>query len=350
MSRWKNTAILLAAVALLPACSSDTAVEAEPEAQPAERVVPVRTSVLTPESITDVAVLSADLLPWRRATLAAEMPGTVEKLTVDVGDRVAAGKVLASIDTRALQQQLAEAEALYVQAEDRFDRAEGLYEKRSITKQAHTDAVAGRDVAAARLGSARLMLEKSEVKAPWTGRVASRHVEVGDYASPGQPLVELVQIDRLKVRAAAPAADVPYLALGSPVIVRVDAYPGEVFEGKLVRLGAELSSETRTLDVEAVLQNGDGRLRPGLFGQMRIDLRTLDEALLVPLASLVDFERERVVYVVSDGRASRRSVELGPVLGDRVVVVDGLEPGDRVVVGGQQRVAEGQAVDEVEGG
>lgn len=342
--------MLLAAVALLPACGADTTVEADPETPPAERVVPVRTSVLTPESITDVAVLSADLLPWRRATLAAEMPGTVEKLTVDVGDRVTAGKVLVRIDTRALHQQLAEAEALFVQAEDRYVRAESLYKKRSITKQAHTDAVAGRDVSKARLASARLMLEKSEVKAPWTGRVASRLVEVGDYASPGQPLVELVQIDRLKVRAAAPAADVPYLAVGSLVTVRVDAYPGEVFEGKLVRLGAELSSATRTLDVEAVLQNGDGRLRPGLFGQMKVSLRTLEEALLVPLASMVDFERERVVYVVSDGRTSRRSVELGPVVGDRVVVVAGLEPGDRVVVGGQLRVAEGQAVVEVEEG
>lgn len=350
MSSWKKLTLLLAAVALLPACGSDTAVGVEPVAEPAERVVPVRTSRLELESVTDEALLSADLLPWRRATLAAEVPGTVEKLTADVGDRVVAGRILVSIDTRALQQQLAEAEALHVQAVDRHERAESLYEKRSITKQAHADAVAGRDVAAARLASMRLLLEKSEVKAPWTGRVASRRVEVGDYASPGQPLIELLQIDRLKVRGAAPAADVPYLALGSSVTVRVDAFPGEVFEGQVVRLGAELDPNTRTLDVDAVLANGDGRLRPGLFGQMRISLRTLEEALLVPLVALVDFEQERVVYVVVEGRASRRTVELGPVVGERVVVISGLEAGDRVVVGGQRRVAEGQAVAELEEG
>jgi RND family efflux transporter MFP subunit len=162
--------------------------------------------------------------------------------------------------------------------------------------------------------------------------------------------LELVAVNRLKVRAAAPASDVPYLSIGAPVIVRIDVYPGEEWQGTVVRLGAELDPDTRTLIVEAEIDNSQGRLRPGLFGRLEVSRRVLSEALLVPLASVVDYEREKVLYVVESDVAHRRTIELGPTVGERVVVVSGLEPGEHVVVSGQQRVADGQKVIEAEEG
>ena len=352
MKRWHGMRTLaLLPLSVLIACGGGSEADSsEPVVVPEERVAHVRSLEVQPEEVADLAILSADLLPLRRATLAAEVPGRVEQLTVDVGDRVREGQVLVRIDTRALRQQIAEVEALFVQAVDRYERAERLFEKRSITQEQHIDAVAGRDVAEARLNSAKLALAKSEVKAPWAGSVTAKRVEVGDYASPGLPLVELVAVHRLKVRAAASAADVPYLSIGAPVTVRVDVYPGEEWQGKVVRLGAELDSDTRTLILEAEVDNREGRLRPGLFGNLEVARRILPEALLVPLASVVDYESEKVLYVVADGVAQRRSVVLGPTLGERVVIESGLEPGDHVVVGGQQQVADGQKVVEAEEG
>ncbi|MGB6848189.1 MAG: efflux RND transporter periplasmic adaptor subunit [Thermoanaerobaculia bacterium] len=347
MSRYKQQLSALAVLLVFAGCNAEG--DAPVVAQMEERVALVRTLQVEPEEVTDMAVLSADLLPRRRATLAAEVPGVVEEMSVEMGDRVVAGQVLARIDTRTLRQQVAEAEALYRQALDRFERAESLYERRSITKQAHIDAVAGRDVAEARLGAMRLALEKSEIKAPWGGQVATKRVEVGDYAAPGQPMLELVEVRRLKVRAPASSADVPYLRVGVPVTVRFDVMPGEEFHGEVVRLGAELDPDTRTLDVEAELDNSDGRLRPGMFGRMEIPRQTLSAALLVPLSAVVDFEAEKVVYVVEDDRARRQVVSLGPVVGERVVVTTGVAGGDRVVVSGQQQVADGQRVTDVEG-
>lgn len=329
-------------------CGGDNEATAEAVPVSQERTATVRTELVEAEQVSDMAIFSADLLPLRRATLAAEVAGNVEELRVEVGQRVGRGQVLARIDTRALRQQVAEAEALYTQAQDRFERAEKLFAKRSITKEQHIDAVASRDVADARLASVRLMLEKSEVKAPWTGHVAAKRVEVGDYASPGQPLVELVAMDKLKVKAPASAADVPYLKIGVPVTVRVDVFPGEEFVGEVVRLGAELDPGTRTLDVEAEIDNPDLRLRPGLFGRMELQRRELTDAVLVPLAAVVDFENQKVVYVVADGRAERREVELGPVVGARVVVEKGVSRGERLVVAGQRQVADGQLVVEGE--
>lgn len=352
MKLWHGMRTLaLLPLSVLIACGGGSEADSsEPAVMPAERVAHVRSLEVQPEEVADLAILSADLLPLRRATLAAEGPGRVEQLTVDVGDRVREGQVLVRIDTRALRQQIAEAEALFVQAVDRYERAERLFEKRSITQEQHIAAVAGRDVAEARLNSAKLALAKSEVKAPWPGSVSAKKVEVGDYASPGLPLVELVAVNRLIVRAAASAADVPYLSIGTPVTVRVDVFPGEQWQGKVVRLGAELDSDTRTLIVEAEIDNREGRLRPGLFGRLEVPRQTLPEALLVPLASVVDYESEKILYVVTDGVADRRSVVLGPTIGERVVIVSGIEPGEHVVIGGQQQVADGQKVVEAEEG
>jgi membrane fusion protein (multidrug efflux system) len=339
-------AVIAFALPWIVSCGSDNTAMADAPTGTSERIASVRTRVVEPEEVSDLAVFSADLVPLRRATLSAEVAGNVDSLKVELGQRVRKGQVLARIDTRALRQQLAEAEALFGQAQDRFERAEKLFEKRSITKEQHIDAVAGRDVAEARLASAQLRLEKSEVKAPWTGHVSAKRVEVGDYAGPGQPLIELVAMDRLKVKAPASAADVPYLKVGVPVVVRVDVYPGEIFEGEVVRMGAELDPSTRTLEVVAEIENDDLRLRPGLFGRMELERRVLSDALLVPLTSVVDFERRKVVYVVNEDVAELREVTLGPVVGQRVLITEGLNAGDRYVVTGQQGVADGQRVAE----
>lgn len=308
--------------------------------------VPVTVVGLSAERVVDVTNLPADLLPLRRAVLAAEVPGTVEAVYVEAGQSVRTGQRLVDVDSSALDQAMAEAEAVFRRADARHERAKSLFERRSITQQQLLDAVTDRDVAEARLASARLDLSKSRVTAPWSGQVVARRVEVGDYAVPGQALVELLDASRLKVRAPAPAADVAYLEVGSPVTIRVEGVPGDPVEGRIVRLGAELTAGTRTLDVEAEIPNPEGRLKPGMMARMEVRRRVLENALLVPVASLEEVGPSFAVYVVEDGVAHRRTVETGAVVGERVEVLEGLAAGDRVVVAGQQSLADGQRVTE----
>ncbi len=316
-----------------------------PSSVPVERTATVRLLRLEARQAVDTARLPADLQPNRRAVLAAEVGGVVERLTVEEGARVREGETLVSIDTRALQQSLAEAEAVFRRAQADFERAEQLAERRSITRQQLIDARAAYDVAAARLESARLQLSKSQVKAPWDGTVAVRRVEVGDFAVPGQPLLELVDTARLKVRAFAPAADVPYLKEGAVAQVILEGIEGaEVAEGRVARLGVELDPDARTLSLEVELANPGGSWRPGMLARIELPRRTLAGAVLVPLSALVDFEREKALYVVEAGRARRRVVELGPVIGDEVVISRGASPGELVIIEGQQQVSDGQPV------
>lgn len=337
--------LLTLALLLLTACGAP---EPTPAPTPEADATAVRVRTVRPdvEDVEDVASLPGDLLPDRRATLAAEVPGTVESVTVDLGDRVERGQLLVKIDTRALEQAAAEAESVFRQTQAQLERARNLFDKRSITKKDLLDAVTNHEVAQARLASAELELEKSSVAAPWSGRVTRKHVEVGDYAAPGMPLIELVDIDPLRVRALASASDAPLLEVGSRALVRVDALPERTLEGRVTRMGAELDPAARTLDVEVEIDNPDGLLKPGMLARVEIPRRTVQDALLIPLEAVVDLGDRRVVYVVEDGKARRREVELGSVLGRRVVVASGLDPSARVIVEGTQEVSDGQRVED----
>jgi len=228
---------------------------------------------------------------------------------------------------------VAEAEAVDRQRGLQFQRAERLFEKRSITQQQMLDAVTNRDVAAVRLASARLQLSKSKVKVPWAGLIAERRVEVGDFVTAGQPVAELVDLSRLKVRAPVPANDVPLLKIGSPVEVTV-----------IVRLAAEVDPRARTLEIEAVLDNRQGRIRPGMPARLELSRRTLTDAILVPLSAVVDLGDADGLFVVLEGRAHSRRVELGPVVGERVVIASGLAASETVVTSGARKLVEGQRV------
>jgi membrane fusion protein (multidrug efflux system) len=331
------------ALATLAGCASPEAATPGP---PAERIAQVRTLTLEPRTVVDRTSLPAALEARHRAVLAAEVGGAVEEVRGELGQLVARGQTLATIDERALAQQVAEAEAWLRQAKLQYERAQNLFERKAVTKAQLLDAVTNRDVAEARLASAKLALDKARVAAPWAGRIAVRHVEVGSFVAPGTPLFELVDASRVKVRAEARSADVRYLEVGRDVEVSFDAYPGETFPARIERLGAELDPESRTLAVEAELANADGRLKPGMLARLDIPRQEVTGAFVVPMSALVDLGGSKAVWTVAEGRAVRREVTTGMVIGEEIVVI-GLAAGTHVIVEGQQTVGENQPVEEV---
>ena len=346
--------VLLCLVGLSTSGCAPSETDPRPESAPetgeevstaAPRSVPVRVLQVEPEAVSVEAEWPGELRTSRRASLAIEVAGVVKVRPVQEGQRVDADQVLLEVDTRDLEQRLAEAEAVDRQRRAQLTRAEALLERRSITQAQFLDALTNRDVASARLASARLELEKSALRAPWRGRVAAVHVEVGDFVSPGRVVLELLD-ERLEMWASAPSSDAPHLAVGQSATVGLDAFPGELFEARLVRLGAELDSASRTLDVIASIDGASGRLRPGFTGRLRVGLRQLDSALLAPLDAVVDLGGERAVYVVANGLAEQRRVQTGAVIGaDRVVIEQGLQAGDLLIVRGQRQISPGQPVE-----
>ena len=348
--------VLLCLVGLSTSGCAPSETDPRPESAPetgeevstaAPRSVPVRVLQVEPEAVSVEAEWPGELRTSRRASLAIEVAGVVKVRPVQEGQRVDADQVLLEVDTRDLEQRLAEAEAVDRQRRAQLTRAEALLERRSITQAQFLDALTNRDVASARLASARLELEKSTLRAPWRGRVAAVHVEVGDFVSPGRVVLELLD-ERLEMWASAPSNDAPHLAVGQSATVYLDAFPGEPFDARLVRLGAELDSASRTLDVIAAIDgtSSSARLRPGFTGRLRVAIRQLDSALLAPLDAVVELGGERAVYVVAGGLAEQRRIRTGAVIGaDRVVIEEGLRAGDQLIVRGQRQVSPGQPVE-----
>ena len=339
--------VLIPALVLTACGSSETQSVESPfgSEEIRENLATVRVRVLETEMAIDTVSLPADLRPARRSLLAAEVPGRLEKVSVEEGDSVTQGQVLLVIDRRSLEQSVREAEAFFFQRIKQFERASNLFEKQSITQAQMLDALTLKDVAKATLDSAKLQLSKSTLTAPWSGHVASRRVELGDYVQPGQAVLEIIEVGRLKVSAPVAAADVPYIEIGAPVLVRIDAFEAEIFEGTIVRTGAELDPKSRTLQVEAELLNPEGRIKPGLPARIEIVRREWPGALLLPAEAVVPLDDQDSVYVVSGDVVERRVVVLGPSLGDRVLVEAGLSSGERIVVEGQGQISDGQRVE-----
>jgi membrane fusion protein, multidrug efflux system len=357
--------LALAACGLLAGCGGDDASPAAAAGQPARQAVPVEVAEARQDPLsvrlTSVGSLEADNVVEVRP----ETSGTVAAIAVDEGDAVRRGQVLVRLDAREPAAELAAAEAAVSRLateldnlETRLERNRGLFDKGAISRQTLDDLESGRAAAAARLREAEAQrdlaarrLEKSVLTAPFAGRVGQRSVYPGDYVQEGDALFALVDDDPLKVEFSVPEQYVGRLEPGTPVTVMVRSLPGERFEGRVVFIGPRIDPASRTASLKAAVPNADGRLRPGQFADVELELERRENALVVPEAAVVPRGGENFVFVVApDGTAGERRVELGQRESGRVEVRAGVRAGERVVVAGQQRLRDGTPVELVEGG
>jgi RND family efflux transporter MFP subunit len=177
----------------------------------------------------------------------------------------------------------------------------------------------------------RRALADSVLTAPFDGRIRERRLSVGDYVSPGDPVVVLVQVHPLRLRLAVPEREATGVRVGQPVRLSVEGTPGD-HTGHIARVSPAISEENRTLLVEAEVPNQDGSLRPGSFARAEIVVEADEPAVLVPASSIVTFAGIDKVIGVEDGKAAEKKVRLGRHAGDQVEILDGVRPGDEVVV------------------
>ena len=211
---------------------------------------------------------------------------------------------------------------------------------------------------------AQSVLDKDKVWAgyrtivsPYSGVVTKRNFHLGAFIrgaerSAEMPLLVIERTDLLRVVTQVPDEDVPWAVPGRPATVEIDALPGELFHGVISRTAASEDPQSRTMRVEVDLPNPSGRLRPGMYGQVTINLRTDRSAMVVPVSCLVGPQKDgkAAVYVVRAGQARLVSVKLGNNDGIHVEILAGLAPTDDVVCGPPQTLADGVAVTVVSGG
>ncbi|MGA8205431.1 MAG: efflux RND transporter periplasmic adaptor subunit [Woeseiaceae bacterium] len=334
-SRWQTILLLSSLATAVPAFGQGgfpVAVE----------TTTVQTSELQ-SSVTAVGTLIAEA----SATLRAEVPGQILGIHFEEGQPVSAGARLFTIEATVLEADVNEARANADRSEAAYKRARELFGKKLISATDYDAARANYDVDMARLHSSEARLSKKVVKAPFDGFVGLRRINIGDYAQVGQELVDIVQLDPLRVDFSLPETLVAKVRPGLTIDVTADAYQDDVFVGKITAVAPSSDVEGHNIEVRASLPNGDLKLRPGMFVRVDVSLGVKEHAILVPEQAIWPIGQDKTVFVVVDGKAQRRVVTLGARQPGKVEVVSGLAVGDVVVTAGQLKLYEGATVNPV---
>jgi len=384
---WIGLALAAALPALLAGCGGDSASAARKGGKTAAsgearqvRIVKAEESRLA-RSVDVSGTLAAD----QQATLGLKVAGRLDKIFVDIGTPVRRGQAIARLvptdfELRVTQAQTAmvqarvrlslppegpdavvppeqtagvrQAAATLKQAQLTLERMKRLFDQQLIPRSDLDSAEAALGVADGRyqeaveeartrqailgqrrseLGLAEQQLTDSVLTAPFDGTIRERLANAGDYVAVGAPIAVLVQVHPLRLRLAVPERDAAGIKVGQRVDLTVEGDPGK-HAGRVARISPSITEDNRTLMVEAEVPNANGRLRPGSFARAEIVVLAADSAVLVPASSIVSFAGIDKVMGVEGGKAVEKRVKTGRKAGDRIEIVEGVKPGESVVV------------------
>jgi len=350
MTRRIKLLVALGAVCVVAVAGYAGVKRKSPEAKPPSQAVIEFTTqdlyIVEPRVLERTLPLTGSLTPYTEATMKAKVAGELVVVPVREGEPVKRGQMLARIDQTEVQARVAARRADVSAARAQLDWAgknrttqKALLEKGFIAQTAYDNVQSNYDVAVARLRAAEAelvvaqkALGDSVLLAPFDGIVSLRHAQAGERVALDAKVVTVVDLSRLQLEAAVPATEIGRLRVGQPVAFRVDGFGEQSFAGRIDRISPATVSGSRSINVYAVIDNPQGVLRAGLFAQGAVSLERIEGALVVPASSVREEIGRNSVYALVDGAVRRRVVTIGPAeAADRVQVLDGLAPGDRIV-------------------
>ena len=324
----------LAVLAIVPAFAQ----------QGGPRAVTVEMAEVTSSELASSVRAVGTLEAEASATLRAEVPGQILAVHFEEGQPLNKGAPLYSIEATVLEAEVNEAKANAERSEAALKRADELFAKQLISGTDYDAARANYNVDIARLRSSQAKLSKTVIRAPFDGFVGLRRINIGDYATIGQELVDVVRLDPLRVAFSVPETLLPKVQPGQEISVSVDAYPGETFAGRITAVAPKSEVQGHSLEVRASLPNTALKLRPGLFVRIDVSLGVKQNAIVIPEQAIWPLGQDKIVYVVEDGKAYQRAVRIGERKPGAVEIIDGLAEGEIIVTAGQMKLFEGASV------
>lgn len=328
---------IAAASALLWGCGADPAQEGG--GGPPAVVVQVVTATASelPRTLAAVGSLQSP----ETTTVASEISGTTVEIDIPEGRYVKAGHLLARLDDAEARASLSIARARLRNAEARLARLRSLRQSKVSSEQALDDAVAEFDAAQGAVDETKTRLLKTKIRAPFDGILGLRQVNQGQYLDSGTPVAEITQVDPLELEFALPQRHAGDVDVGQVVLGTVGQC-GQRFEARVDAIDPRVDPRTRAVRLQAVVPNGDGRLLPGMAVRVRLVVGTIPGAIVIPQEAIIRQGTKHLAYVLDDqDRARQREVTLGTFFVDGVHVPTGVEPEERVVVAGHQKLRPG---------
>lgn len=282
--------------------------------------------------------------------ITADLPGRVDKIFFEAGAMVEAGDLLLQQDVSSERAQLRASQAQVALAKNNLDRAEELWGKRVISKADYDTAIAQYDSAVAESENVQTNIEKKSIYAPFSGKLGIRRVNLGQDINDGQPIVSLQASDLMFVNFLLPQQEIASLKVNLPVRVSTDAAPDKIFDGLITAISPEIDQATRSIRVQATLENKSGELLPGMFTSIEVVLDAERVVKAVPITAIAYATFGDSVYVIEEKRdennqsrfyANQQFVQLGEMKGDFVQILNGLELGQVIADAGLVKLSNG---------
>lgn len=301
----------------------------------------------------------------------SKIPDRILAYYVDDGDYVKKGQNVADILATTIEQGMLQAEAALAAAKAQqvnmkveYDRAQRLYKENAMSKQQYDGLVAQYEAAEAQLRqseaaleSAKSQLQDAHIKAPISGIIGKRYYEAGDMANPALPLVDIVQMENVKIVFDATEQDLGKIKVGQSAEIFVKAYPNEIFMGKVTKISPVLDPYTRMATIEVLVKNEDYELKPGMFAEVTITTGILKDVIIIPRHAVLEntslqsihgkdqVVKHYFVYVVSDSlKAEQRQLKTTYINHEGIAIESGVEVDEKVVVIGQNNLRHNQPV------
>lgn len=349
---------------LFSACSKSEGENNESEA------VPVEVSVVKLGTVSQLLTYSGDIHAEYEVKVFSKIPDRIERFFVDEGDHIKKGQVIARITATTIEQGVRQAEAALVAARAQeanlkveYDRAKRLFSENAMSKQQY-DAIQTQYEAAkaqteqtqAGLISVKSQLKDAELTAPISGIIGQRFYEEGDMASPGMPVVSIVQMEKVKIVFNVTEEDLGKLAIGQEATIKVRSYIDQTFSGKVQKISPVLDPQTRMAKVEVLIDNPEYLLKPGMYAEVSVTTGLLSDVIVVPrYVSIESTTLEKVngedqvqknyyVYTVKNGHAKQKKLDIRYVNHKSIAVNRGVAIGDTLVVVGQNNLRDGLPV------
>jgi membrane fusion protein (multidrug efflux system) len=314
----------------------------------------VTTARVDEENWVPTLKVVGSLAPVQGTTLSNELAGTVAKIAFDSGARVKKGELLVQLDVSAEEAQLASAVAAADLARVTLKRAQELRAQNSNSQSDLDQADAQSREADAVVDNTKAVIAKKTIVAPFDGRVGIRQVNLGQFLAVGTNIVSLQSLDPIYVDFTVPQQQLAALSAGQSVRVTTDALPDQPVEGTITAIDPEVDSSTRNVQVQATLANPDEKLRPGMFGDVIVDLPAKSKVLAIPATAVLYTPYGDSVFVVDEDKGQQpgktgkilrqQFVRLGVTRGDFVAVVSGLKAGETVVTSGVFKLRNNESV------
>jgi membrane fusion protein, multidrug efflux system len=394
MPKVARTVVLQCAIAAVIAGCTDSSAEQTGKSQ--ETAKSVKTEAVRQESVRRTLEVVGTLAAEDQVTVSSEVDGVVRRVLADLGDRVASGQTLVEIDREKLQynldqQRAAHARALtnfgaadldhlpqiedtpdvrraaaeLAQARQSLERASELHKRQLIPQQTLDDAETGLrlkraaydsalqeaknlradiDASAAAMKLAERQLRDASIRAPFEGYIQQRMVSLGELVKAQMPVMTVVRVDPLKLRSEIPERMAPWVKVGQPLTLKVEAFRDQSFTATISRISPAAATQTRTFAFEALAPNPKGLLKPGTFARVRLDTSLVEQVKTIPYAAMQYRYGVYRAFVVEGDRIAARELKTGDRIGDRMEILEGVNVGNRVALTDVDTLTDGMKV------